>query len=178
MEKNNINIDNIISSNLNNVTDFLGNTWYFECMGCAMGNNELDIPGGIIYERDGVYVCQDPAIPIIGFLTINIRKHIKSIIDLTEEERKLIDKVLVMTIKALKELHITDEVSIVQEERAPHFHIWIFPNHDWMDEKFGKGTHYFRDIMKYAKENATVDDKKKILDSVSELRKYLDVNYE
>lgn len=171
-----MNIDNIISSNLNNVTDFLGNTWYFDCMGCAMGDNKIDIPGGIIYDAKDVYVCQDPAIPIDGFLTINIRRHVKSIIDLTEEERKLIDKILVMSIKALKELEIANEVTIVQEERAPHFHIWIFPNHDWMNEKFEKGTQYYRNIMMYAKDNATENDKKKILDSVNKLREYFERN--
>lgn len=65
------------------------------------------------------------------------------------------------TIMYLKELKVVEEVTIVQEERSKHLHVWVFPYNSWMDEKFGKGVSYLRDICKYVKENVSEDDKKR-----------------
>jgi hypothetical protein len=39
----------------------------------------------------------------------------------------------------LKNNYIMDnvsEVSIIQEERSGHFHLWLLPRYKWMNEKF------------------------------------------
>ena len=76
--------------------------------------------------------------------------------------------------KALKELNITKEVTIVQEERSKHLHVWIFPNYDWMTQKFGKGIKYLRDISEYAQKNVTDEDIKEILEDIEKVKKYFD----
>jgi len=73
-------------------------------------------------------------------------------------------------------LGITDEVTIIREERSFHFHLWIFPTHDWMIKKFGKGITYIRDICSYARDNATIEDKKEILNTIEKIQEYIKQN--
>ena len=62
----------------------------------------------------------------------------------------------------------------MQEERSKHLHIWIFPTHSWMTEKFGKGIQYLRDIAEYAKNNANEDDIIEVLNVIEKVKKYFD----
>ncbi len=154
------------------VKDFLGNEWTFECLGCSIANGEIEIPGGVIYDGNAVVLGADPEVPIPGFLIISSKRHVTSFSQYTKEERLEIGEVLYYAEKALKDLKIADELTIVQEERSKHFHIWIFPKYDWMVEKFGQGISYLRDIAKYAKDHATDKEKESIVKIVDDVRKY------
>ena len=92
--------------------------------------------------------------------------------ELSKEERTEIGNVIVYAEKALKELNIVKEVTLVQEERSKHLHIWIFPNYDWMNEKFGKGITYLRAISEYAQKNINEDGTKEVLNVIEKTRKY------
>ena len=74
--------------------------------------------------------------------------------------------------KALKELKIVDEITLIQEERSKHLHIWIFPNYKWMTEKFGKGISYLREISEYAKRNCSEENVQKVLDVIKKIKEY------
>lgn len=162
--------------NANEATDFNGNHWTFDCIGCAMAKHLVTPPGGLIYETENFYINPDPEVPINGFLIINTKRHVKSITEFTKEERIEFIELTNIAVKALKDLGITDEVTLVREERSFHFHLWIFPTHEWMTLKFGKGITHLRDISHYAKENATEEDKKEILNSVDKIREYINRN--
>ncbi len=157
--------------------DFLGNEWNYDCMGCAIAKEEMEIPGGIIYNGKYVLLGADPEIPIPGFLIINTKRHINSFSELNKEERNEIGDIILYAEKAIKELEISKEITLVQEERSNHFHIWIFPNYNWMAEKFGKGITYLRDISKFAKENASENDIKEVLNVIDRIREYFKENY-
>ena len=64
------------------------------------------------------------------------------------------------------------EVTLVQEERSKHMHIWIFPNYTWMNEKFGKGITYLRDISEYAQKNVNEEVIKEVLNVIEKVREY------
>lgn len=162
--------------NAKEATDFMGQNWTFDCIGCAMGRHELTPPGGLIYESENFYITPDPEVPINGFLVINTKKHVKSITELNKAERFELIELTNIAIKALKDLGITEEVTLIREERSFHFHLWIFPTHDWMIEKFGKGISYIRDICFYARERSTSEDKKEILNSVEKIKDYISKN--
>ena len=51
-------------------------------------------------------------------------------------------------------------------------HIWIFPNYTWMNEKFGKGITYLRDISEYAQKNANEEVIKEVLNVIEKVREY------
>ena len=120
------------TGNSKKTTDILGQTWEYECMGCQITDGTIIPPGGIIYDGKSAVLAADPEVPIPGFLIVNFRRHVRSYSETTEEERKEISDVVYWAEKALKELGICEEVTLVQEERSKHFHIWIFPNYSWM----------------------------------------------
>lgn len=166
--------DNNFAGNSKSAIDFLGNEWKYDCMACAISKGDIKIPGGIIYEGKYTILGADPEIPIPGFLIVNIKRHVNSFSELNKEERNEIGNVIAYAEKALKELNIIQEVTLVQEERSKHLHIWIFPSYTWMTEKFGKGITYLRDISEYAKKNASEADVKEVLNVVENIRRYFE----
>ena len=153
--------------------DIAGNNIPFECVGCAISQGNLKLPGGIIYEGKSLILGADPEIPIPGFLVITIKRHIRSFSELTKEERDEIGDVLSLAEKAIKELGISSEITLVQEERSKHFHIWIFPAYDWMEEKFGVGIKYLRDISNYARNNFDQDTVDQVVEVAGMIRDYI-----
>ena len=110
--------------------------------------------------------------PLKGFMIIQSKKHTNSLLGFEKEEIEELNELIYKTRKAMNDLNISDEVTIVQEERSKHFHIWLFPNYEWMQEKFGKGVKYLRDINEYIIENATANDKEEVLKTVEDLKRY------
>lgn len=70
-------------------------------------------------------------------------------------------------------LGLAETVTLVQEERSKHFHIWIFPNQEWMQEKFGYGLQYLREINAYARENASDEDVIRVIKVAEEIKEYM-----
>ena len=163
-----------LNRNVKEATDFLGNTWKYDCMGCAISRKELDIPGGIIFEGKYSILGADPEIPIPGFLVLNTKRHVNSFSELEKEEYHEIMDIIVNAEKALRDLDIAHEVTIVQEERSKHLHVWIFPNYSWMTEKFGKGITHLRAISEYARENSNGENVSKVLDVIEKVRYYFE----
>ena len=170
-------IDNILEGNTKSCVDILGNTWNYDCMGCSITGGNIIPPGGLVYDGTHCLLAADPEIPIPGFLIINTKRHIKSFRELNKEEINEITNVLWHAEKALDELNISSELTIVQEERSRHLHIWIYPNYPWMTEKFGKGVSYLRDISEYARNNSTKENVDNVLDVVNKVRNYFKENY-
>jgi len=52
---------------------------------------------------------------------------------------------------ALNKISDINEVVIIQEERSNHFHVWIFPRYNWMNELFENSLTDIRKIMQYVK---------------------------
>lgn len=144
-----------------------------KCTGCRVANEEIGI---IIYETKNFVLLQDPEVPIKGFLIIQSKKHTNSFINFNENEREELNTLLFKARKSLMDLNICQEVTIVQEERSKHFHIWLFPYYDWMKEKFGKGIKHLRDINEYAIQNATEKDRQEVLDTIEQLKIYFGNN--
>lgn len=113
--------------------DILNQEINVTCFGCAIAAGAATPPGGIICATEHFVLHQDPLIPIAGFLIVASKAHLRSIIDFdTEARREMVDLVY-QGVAALKKLDVTQEVTIIQEERSSHFHVWLFPWHDWMD---------------------------------------------
>ena len=154
---------------MNKTIDIFGNEISFDCMGCDIANHKLVPPGGYVYEDDFINISADPEIPIVGFMILGIKKHVKSINELTRDERIRIMDVLNLTIEKMKSSNICEEVLIIQEEKASHFHIWILPMHPWMEE-YKKNVRNIKDIINYSKENFNDSVKKELLEAIDKLK--------
>ena len=149
--------------------NILGEEIEFDCMGCDIANHKLVPPGGYIYENDFVNVCADPEIPIKGFLVLGIKKHLKSITEMTNEERINVITALNDSINAIKKASVAEEVLLIQEERAEHFHIWIVPMHDWMNE-IGKSVRNVKKFIDYSKEHFGEKEKEELLEAIENIK--------
>ena len=149
-------------------TDFLGKTWEFNDMGIAIINKELTPPGGILYDGKHLVINQDPAVSIPGFMVIILKRHINSYRLLTKEEKIEISNLLYLIEKTEQELSISKEFTIVQEDRCPHFHVWVFPNENWLSNDFPRGIEKLREMFKVSKEKVT---KKKIDETLEATKK-------
>jgi diadenosine tetraphosphate (Ap4A) HIT family hydrolase len=128
--------------------DFLGQEWNIECMGCAVANGTISVPGGIIQKTDHFVVHQDPLIPLPGFLVIASLRHIQSMAEMTNREDEEFAHLLKTTHHAIKEMTKIEHLTIIQEESSIHFHMWFFPWTNAVVEKFGPPSlSKIRDIM-------------------------------
>lgn len=170
------NIENLIG-NSKNMTDFLGNYYEYDCLGCSIGIGHIIPPGGIIYEDETWILTTDPEIPLNGFLILAPKFHVNSLVELSKEDRYKMMDIASFAISKVKELGLAKQITLVQEERSKHFHLWIFPNSEWMIEKFGKGVSFVRDICAYARENATLEEKEEIVKTVKVLKEAFDKDF-
>ena len=151
------------------VNDIFGNEIEFECMGCEIAEHKLIPPGGYVYDDGFINISADPEIPIVGFMVLGIKKHVKSINELTRDERIHIIDVLNTTIEKMKKINICEEVLVIQEEKASHFHIWIVPMHEWMIN-FKKNVINIKEIIDYSKGNFDEKTKYDLLNTVELLK--------
>ena len=151
------------------VIDIFGKEIEFDCMGCDIANHKLVPPGGYIYEDDFINVCADPEIPIKGFLVLGIKKHIKSINEMTKDERINVIESLNDSINAIKKAKVAEEVLLIQEEKAEHFHIWIVPMHEWMRE-IGRSVRNIKKFIDYAKEHFGEKEKEELLEAIENIK--------
>ena len=132
-------------------------------LGCGIVDKSIDVPLGILIKTNNFVAVQDIETPIPAFIVITSKKHIKSILDLNKEEY---DELMDLTYKIRKAMSILEDikdVSIIQKELAPHFHLWLFPRYDWMinNELIGLGDGRLSDISKiidYSRKNHKNDE--------------------
>jgi len=138
---------------------------------CSIGNGEIAPPGDIIVDTKNFVLHQDPEVPISGFLIIASKKHIKSISELSLEESTEFFELVYKARLVMKNVVNINEVTIIQEERSGHFHMWLLPRYEWMTDKFGNSLSTVREIMSYSKENLkTKDNIEEILSVASKLK--------
>lgn len=154
------------------MTDILQQTWHVDCLGCAIATETVMPPGGMIAENRSCYVHQDPEVPLVGFLVLGTKRHVRSLVELATEEYQDMTTLLFESRKALRLFPDIQSVSLIQEERSAHFHLWLFPWYQWMVEHYT--THslsHIRPIMAALKQHPPCsEDLQQILAGVERLR--------
>ena len=107
--------------------DFLGNTWEFDCLGCAIARQELPVPGGFIHRSGQFCVHQDPLIPLPGCVVIASTRHIHNLAEMIEPEYAEFSTLVRQTHAAIKQAIPVASLTLIQEEHSGHFHLWFFP---------------------------------------------------
>ena len=120
------------------ISDFLGNEWNIDCMGCAVSNGMMLVPGGMIQRTKNFCVHQDPLIPLPGFLVIASTRHIKSISEMQEVEYEEFSILVKTTHQAIKDATKIEHLTIIQEESSIHFHLWFFPWIESVINRYGQ----------------------------------------
>jgi len=128
--------------------DFLGNEWDIDCMGCAIADGAMSVPGGTIQKTQHFILHQDPLIPLPGFLVIASLRHIRSISEMADAEFNEFAYLIRTTHQVIKDATKIEYLTTVQEESSIHFHLWFFPWTKEVVEKYGPPSlTKIRDIM-------------------------------
>ena len=152
--------------------DFFGNEWEISCMGCAIADQSMLIPGGIIHKTQHFCMHQDPLIPLPGFLVVASLRHIQSISDMQEAEYEEFSSLIRAAHRTVKEVTKVEYLTIVQEEHSIHFHLWFFPWTQDVIVRYGQPSlTKIREIMAdYRKQSIGEEEWKKLEISIEEIK--------
>jgi len=136
------------------------------CPGCSRVEPQ---PTGldVVLETKYFRVHQDYALPIPGMMVVEVKRHVKSVMEFTANESDEFVSVLIRTRKAMKEAGVI-EANLVQEEKSSHFHAWWLPIYPWMKEATEGKMRNIQLIFDHAKESMTTE---KHIEEVEEMTK-------
>ena len=150
----------------NEIVNFKG------CPSCAYVKKEFVLPCGLAYENDRFILSQDWKLPIKGFFIVSPKRHMETFSELTEEERIEIFRIVNKTIKILRLNNICDRFNVIFEEKTnTHFHIWIMPRYQWMEELVGNIRDNIGKIFEYAKINLRTSENYKQIKEITNIIK-------
>lgn len=156
------------------IVDIKGNKKEVGCLGCAIHKGEVESPGGSIASTKYFNALQDYEIPIPGFVILASKRHLQSVDEFTVEERMDFIEFLCRLRQTMRQACGVQVVYLIQEEdTSHHFHVWMFPRHNWLVEKFGRKIQSVRPIMEYARDNLkTSENLKKVDEAMEKMKKY------
>lgn len=152
------------------ILNWLGQEMEFEGnLSSAIANHEItNFPGSYVYEDELFNIATDPEIPIKGYMILAINKPIRTITDLTKDERnKLVD----LSNRLLETMHNCgfEKVMIYQDEASSgYLHINFIPRHEWMNQfhaNFGNMGIYAKDVL-----NVSDDYRKELLNCIDKIK--------
>ena len=154
-------------------TDFLGKKWKVNCIGCGIAKKVVNPPFGLIYETNNFVIHQDPLIPLRGFIIIASKHHISSINEMDRLVYEELSSLIYQTRKSLQTLGSIINITIIQEERSPHFHVWMFPWYEEIIKKKLNSIQNIRSIMKDIQKSRLQESEiSKIQNNISILQNY------
>lgn len=156
------------------IKDISGVEHEIDCIACSIQSGKVALPVEMIAETKYFTAEQDFEYPIEGFVILVSKRHIKSILEFTEEEQKDFSNFLIECRKAMKEKLGIEAVTIVQEETSSssHFHVWLFPWLPWMSEYKRKVNNVMNIMDTAKKERSNEIELTKIKESNQKLKEY------
>lgn len=151
-----------------------GRTYKGDCLSCSIVKGEIEPTGGTIFETPHFHAHQDVAYPVAGLVILASKRHVKCLDELTEAERVDYIHTLCRIRKAQREMLGIDHVYyFYNEDTSHHFHTWMVPRYDWMDD-FGRSVESVRPVLLHAREKRdTEEEMNRVLKAVIQLRDYL-----
>jgi diadenosine tetraphosphate (Ap4A) HIT family hydrolase len=151
-----------------------GKTIEVECLSCALTGGLIEPDGGVIIETEYFHAHQDVAYPIEGLVILASKRHVKCLDELTDEER--LDYINVMTrIREAqrKVLGIEYVYYFYNEDTTHHFHTWMVPRYDWMNN-FGRSVESVRLVLLHARNHKnTVENNQRVMSAIEALKNAL-----
>lgn len=148
-----------------------GETVKVECLSCAITSGLIEPDGGVILETAHFHAHQDVAYPIKGLVILASKRHIKALDELTTEE--MID--YISTMKQIRSaqrevLGIDHVYYFYNEDTTHHFHIWMVPRYNWMND-FGRSVESLRPVLIHARNHMNDESNRlEIMQSIQKLR--------
>lgn len=108
-----------------------------ECLVCRKHKGEIDIPGGVIYENDLIFISHAPLWGnekehYLGHVFVESKRHVAELAELTEQEAQAIGLFTSRVAKALLQTESMEHVyTFFIGDGVPHVHIHVigrYPN--------------------------------------------------
>lgn len=102
-----------------------------ECLVCRKHKGEVDIPGGVIYEDDLIFISHaqlwgDEQEHYLGHVLVEVKRHVAELADLTGEEAAAVGLWTTRVAKALLNTEPMEHVySFFIGDGVPHVHIHV-----------------------------------------------------
>lgn len=159
---------------MKNITLADGRKITVHCLSCAIVEGAVQPNGGTIYETKFFHAHQDVAYPIRGLVILASKRHVKCLDELTKEELNDYIHTLHLIRKAQRKvLRIEQVYYFYNEDTTHHFHTWMVPRYDWMDQ-FGRSIESVRPVLLHARQKRNDKDEiKKIIEAIHALKNYL-----
>ncbi|SEM11496.1 Diadenosine tetraphosphate (Ap4A) hydrolase [Mesobacillus persicus] len=136
---------------MRSITLSTGKTVEVECLSCALTSGLVKPDGGAVIETNHFHAHQDVAYPIKGLIILASKRHIKSFDELTDEEKLDYINTITKIRKAQREvLGIEHVYYFYNEDTTHHFHTWMVPRYEWMNE-FGRSVESVRPVLLHAR---------------------------
>lgn len=145
-----------------------------ECLSCALAGGQIEPDGGVIVETKYFHAHQDVAYPIEGLVILASKRHIKCFDELYEEEKIDYINLLSKIRKAQRAvLGIEHVYYFYNEDTTHHFHTWMVPRYDWMND-FGRSVESVRPVLLHARNILNNDDNvRRVIEGINALREEL-----
>lgn len=114
---------------------------YGNCFVCKKHQGTVNIPGGAIYENEIIYVghiyVEENEQNYLGHIVMDIKRHIKDVDDMSDEEAANVGLVLKHLSRALKACFEIDHVYIhVFGDVVHHLHFHVIPRYKNAPERY------------------------------------------
>jgi 8-oxo-dGTP diphosphatase len=124
-----------------------------KCLSCEIVKGTTGTIGGTILETKYFHAHQDFAYPMPGLVILASKRHIYSIEEMSDEEASEYIHVLrKIRVAQRKVLGIDQVYYFYNEDTTHHFHTWMIPRYEWMNE-FGRSVESVRPVLLHSKEN-------------------------
>jgi diadenosine tetraphosphate (Ap4A) HIT family hydrolase len=156
------------------VMDIFNHEWDCGCIGCSIAMRDVIPPGGIIAETKNFILHQELEVPIKAFLIISSKKHLKSISQLSKEEAEELFDLVYRARIAIKSIEDVVDLRIIQEENSSHFHMWLLPRYEWMNNIYSNSLSSIMEMMiSMQTSHKTEDNIKEILAAAEKIKSNL-----
>lgn len=110
------------------------------CFVCRKHRGELEMPGGVVFEDDLVFVShgtmKPQALTYPGIFFVEPRRHVPTMAELTRPESERIGWLASVVAKALASEGAERSYLEVLGHHVPHLHVWIIPRYPKTPDKY------------------------------------------
>jgi len=154
-----------------------GETVEVECLSCTITSGLIKPDGGVVIETDYFHAHQDVAYPIKGLIILASKRHIKCFDELNDEEKIDYINLLSKIRKAQRDvLGIEYVYYFYNEDTTHHFHTWMVPRYEWMNE-FGRSVESIRPVLLHARNKMNNEvNKLEVMHAINALTRQLKVS--
>jgi len=111
-----------------------------DCFICRKHRGEIDVPGGMIYEDEHIYIghiAANNGQAYLGYLMIDLKRHAPGLAEMTKEESEAFGYAMKSAASALKESEGAEHIyTIISGDAVPYLHMHVIPRYPGTPDEY------------------------------------------